>query len=272
MTVIVWDTPGDRVYETGVDRGVLYLEDGSGVPWNGLTSVTERSSGGSVKPIHFNGVKIDDEIVVGEYEGTIKAYTYPDEFLGLEGAVDQENLITSTPSGVYATNQQPKRFGLSYRTLVGNDIEGEEHGYKIHILTNLLATPSNKVFNTIGSETQPIDFEWNVTGIPTELSDGRPTCHLIVDSRKTSPVLLAALEDILYGTVSAPPSLPSLFDLVVFARQFLTLAIFDNGDGTWTAYTPYEGYITMTDATTFSINAANAVIIDANSYTITDTV
>ena len=259
MTAITWDKVGDRNYESGVDRGVLYLNDGTTAAWNGLISVTEKTVGNEASPIYFDGVKFGDSFSPGEYSGAIKAYTYPEALLRAEGVVESDN-------GLYLTNQRPERFGLSYRTGVNNDVDGG--GYKIHILYNLLATPTQKVYEaTLGSDA--ITFEWNLSAVPKEVPGFRPTAHLIIDTRFMSPTLVDDLENTLYGNEVKNPALPDIASLVSFITDWVILRITDNLDGTWTAEGP-DTMIRMLDATTFEITDANAVYLDADTYAITD--
>lgn len=259
MTTLQWDETGERVFEAGVDRGVLYLTDGSGVAWNGLLGVTEKVSGSSQDALYFEGVKYGDHVAIGDFAASLKAYTYPDEFLEFEGLDDVGNglLVTGQPSG---------RFGLSYRTKIGNDVEGIDLGYKIHILYNLTATPSDKNYATL-TGADAIEFEWALTAIPGEIPGYRPTAHLILDSRKMNSLLLSDIEDTLYGTDGTEPRLPSISTLVNFIDSWVIIRITDNFDGTWTAEGPDE-YITMLEEDLFQITQANAVYLDPFTYRI----
>lgn len=260
MTAIVWHEAGTRFYETGVDRGVLYLPEGGGVPWNGLISVNENVVGKQSSPFYFDGIKYADVIGFGEFSGSIKAYTYPDEFLELEG-------IQSVGNGLFITNQQPKRFGLTYRTKIGNEIEFEDLGYKIHILYNLTAIPNQKNYQTQSINPDAIEFEWAITAIPEDVPGFSPTAHLIIDSRHMNSILLSDIENTLYGTLGTDPELPSLSSLTSFIGDWVIIRITDNGNGTWTATGP-DDLITMLDATTFQIIQANAEYLNADTYMI----
>lgn len=261
MTAIVWHETGTRFYETGVDRGVLYLPEGGGVPWNGLLSVNENVVGKQSAPFYFDGVKYADVIGVGDFAGSIKAYTYPDEFLQFDG-------IVSLGNGLFVTNQNPKRFNLSYRTKIGNE-EDDELGYKIHILYNLTAIASQKNYQSQSNDPNIIEFEWNITAIPEDAPGFQPTAHLIIDSRHMNPILLADIENTLYGTVGTDPELPSVSTLTSFISDWVIIRITDNGNGTWTATGP-DDLITMLDSTTFQIIQANAEYLDADTYMISD--
>lgn len=210
MTTLSWDGVGQKFYEYGVDRGVLYLEDGSGVEWNGLTSVDEKFTGAQANPIYWDGVKIDDVIAVADFAASLKAITYPPEFEEYEGIVESDN-------GMMVTAQVPILFGLSWRTLIGNDVQAA-FGYKIHVAVNLSAVPAQRSANTIGKNVDMVEFEWNLTGTPQRVPGFRPTAHLIFDTSKSQPEFVTALEAILYGDETNDAHLPSLGDLVTIAN------------------------------------------------------
>lgn len=261
MTSLVWDQEGTRFYESGVDRGVLYLQDGNGVSWNGLLSVNEDSPVTDAAAIYFDGIKYADLLALGEFSGTLKAFTYPDEFLEFEGILEINN-------GLFVTNQPVNRFGLSYRTKIGNDLDGDQ-GYKIHILYNLLATPSQQAHETQTADVSAMEFEWTITSIPGKVSGFQPTAHLIIDSREMGELLLQDIENTLYGNEFDDAKLPPISTLTSFIDNWVIIRITDNGDGTWTATGPDE-LITMLDATTFQIIQANARYLDADTYVISD--
>src|SRR4051812_21172071 len=206
MTVLEWDKIGDRRYETGVDRGVLFTQDGIAVPWNGLTSVTETVSR-EVKSYYIDGIKYLDHHIPGSYSAKLQAFTYPDELETLLGMAEYA-------PGVFLHDQRTKLFHLSYRTLIGNDIEGTEHGYKIHIVYNILAVPSDKAMDSISDSVSLDPFEWELSGTPSLMFGVRPTAHISLDSRKIDSTLLDTLEGLIYGTAELDPSLPSLVDLL----------------------------------------------------------
>lgn len=259
MTAIIWDQAGERTFEYGVDRGVLYDPDGIGVPWNGLTSV-EEANNNTVEAVYFDGIKINDLVTVGEFSGVIRAFTYPDEFLECEGTFEDQD-------GIFITDQPPKRFHLSYRTKVGNDLD-QDAGYKIHLLYNLTANQATKQYQTLGLDLTPNEFEWAVTSIPEEISSFRPTAHIIIDSRKIDEFLLADIEEILYGNEENDPTLPPLTSLITFIRKWDRLIIVDNGDGTWSAISQTDGYIEMTGPDTFEVTSDTAIFLDADTYEI----
>lgn len=258
MAKLVWDQAGERFYENGVSRGVFYGSNSQGIPWNGLTSVEEKVDD-SVEPLYYDGLKYGEIVTLGDFEGSIRAFTYPDEFLLYEGMDVREG-------GFYLGNQPKQRFGLSYRTEINSDT-GEE-GYKIHLLYNLIAVPANKVYRTMGLNAEPTDFEWDIFALPEHVDRFRPTAHVVIDSRKMDPLMLSDIEDILYGTDDAEPLLPELNGLVTFVLKWGRFIVTDNGDGTWTASSPIEGVIEMVSETEFTINSPTAVYLDAVTYTL----
>jgi hypothetical protein len=213
MAKLQWDKIDERLYETGIDRGVLYLPDqegeySNGVAWNGLTSVEENFAGEGSNPHYFDGVKYLDSYNIGDYTAQLTAYTYPDEFLGFEG-------ISELGDGLFADDQNAKQFGLSYRTVIGSELEGVDHGYKIHLLYNLTATEDPVTYQNGSESPEPIDFTWLISGVPeTSAYKHRPTAHIILDSTQIREDLLAGLEEILYGTDDTNPRLPTLGQLL----------------------------------------------------------
>ena len=207
MAELVWDQVGERLYETGVDRGVLYIPDETGdydegFAWNGLVTVTESPSGAESNPQYADNIKYLNLVSAEEFGATIEAFTYPDEFGQCDG--------TAAPSpGVLVGQQTRKSFGLAYRTRVGNDLEGVDHGYKIHLIYGALAAPSEKAYGTINDSPEAITFSWEVTTSPVAAPDPlKPTSVIVIDSTEVDPADLATLEDILYGTVGDDPRLP----------------------------------------------------------------
>lgn len=264
MTVLKWDEAGERVYQTGIDRGVLYLQDGTVTPWNGLINV-EQDSNQDLKSFYLDGVKFLESLSPGEFLGKLKAFTYPEEFDAVNGA------ITPAPGLTYY-EQVPKSFSLSYRSFVGNDLEGLDHGYKIHILYNLLANQEAYSYNTLNdSSVSPIEFTWSLTGTPPAISNLRPTVHISIDSRTTDPLILELLERTLYGTDTTEPSLPPITEIGEMFGFRGGLLIISPGDGTWIAIDESDTYITMLDDTTFQIDGADATYLDADTYTISST-
>lgn len=217
MAAIVWDDIGKRFFEAGVSKGVFYDYEGNGVGWNGLTSV-EVSTPASVEAIYFDGVKINDFVTTGDFSGTMKAFTYPEEFLPYEG-------VYHDVDGFYITDQPTNRFGLSYQTRIGNDVDGVDYGYKIHLLYELTAIPASRSFDTLSDQTEPIEFEWAITGIPQDIDNFRPTAHVIISSNKFDSYLLKDIEDTLYGTQYEDPILPPLKTLNTIIREATLLRL-----------------------------------------------
>jgi hypothetical protein len=262
MTALVWDEVGSRTYEGGIERGVLYLQDGTAVPWNGLTGVEEDPTS-EVKSYYLEGVKYLQTFSPSEFEGKLKAFTYPEEF-------DRVSGIGNLAPGLDIHDQPAKSFSLSYRTRIGSDVS-PEHGYKIHLLYNVIANPDTFSFDTLQAEAQPTEFAWSLTGTPTKLKGFRPTVHISIDSTQTPPEVMKVLEDQLYGTASMEPSLPSISTVAGYFGYLGELIILDHGDGTWTAVDGSNTYILMLDDTTFQIHDADATYLDADTYTISNT-
>ena len=206
MSQIVWDEIGKRLYETGVDRGVLYPQDNTGsyplgVAWNGLSSVTESPSGAEPTPIYADNIKYLNLMSKEEFGASIEAYTYPEEFEECDGSAE-------IAPGVSIGQQSRKLFGLSYRTKIGNDIEGDRLGYKIHLVYGALAAPSERAYQTINETPEAITFSWEITTTPVSVGNFEPTASLTIDSTKVDEAKLEALEDILYGTAEEEARLP----------------------------------------------------------------
>lgn len=262
MAKIKWDEISERKYQTGVDRGVLYPQEGPAVAWNGLVGM-EESSSSELKAYYLDGVKFLENLSPGEFQGKLKAITYPEEF-------DQAIGLAVVTPGLIVTEQQSKSFNLSYRTLVGNPIEGTDYGYKIHILYNLLAEPETRAYTTISNVDNAMEFVWNLTGTPPKINKFRPTVHVVIDSRTTPNDVMVLLETRLYGSDTTPANLPTIMEVGEYFGYLGALLIIDNGDGTWTALDESDTYITMLDDTTFQIENTDAVIID-DSYEISST-
>ena len=207
MSPLTWDGVGERTYETGVDHGVLYIPDNTGAyadgyAWNGLTTVTESPSGAESNPQYADNIKYLNLVSAEEFGGTIEAFTYPDEFGQCDG--------TATPeAGVAVGQQSRKTFGLSYRTQKGNDTEGTDHGYKLHLVYGALASPSEKAYTTINDSPEAISFSWEFTTTPVAVTGLKPTASITIDSTQVDAGALQDLEDILYGaTADARMPLP----------------------------------------------------------------
>ena len=202
---LTWDDNGDRFYETGVQKGVFYKQVGStyqnGVAWNGLTAVTESPSGAEATALYADDVKYLNLLSNEDFGATVEAYTYPDEFAECDGSA-------SLAKGVTVGQQKRKPFGMCYRTTLGNDTEGNDYGYKLHMIYGALAAPSEKAYATINDSPEAITFSWELTTTPVNVSGLKPTASLTIDSTKVDAEKLAALEKILYGSTEAAPRLP----------------------------------------------------------------
>lgn len=203
MSKIVWDKIGERFYETGVKKGVLYPQGAGGtypkgVAWNGLISVTESPSGAEPTPMYADDIKYLTLMSAEEFGATIEAYTYPDEFAQCDGSAE-------IATGVMIGQQSRKPFGLSYVTTLGNDVDGNDYGYKLHIIYGALAAPSEKGYSTINDSPEAITFSWEISTTPVDVPNYKPTACITIDSTKADPDKLAALEEILYGK---DPSVP----------------------------------------------------------------
>lgn len=205
MAKLVWDETGKRLYETGVSQGVLYPQSGgtypNGVAWNGLTAVTESPSGAEATPLYADNIKYLNLFSAEEFGATIEAYTYPDEFMACDGSAQ-------IAKGAYIGQQNRKQFGMCYKTLLGNDVDANDHGYKLHIIYGAMASPSEKAYATVNDSPEPITFSWEVTTTPVNVTGYEPTASIVIDSTKCDPTKLADLEEILYGSAEEEPRLP----------------------------------------------------------------
>lgn len=207
MPRVTWDAVGERFYEIGVDRGVLYPTSALGIAWSGLISVSETPSGGEPRPFYIDGIKYVNISAAEEFEAAIGAFSSPSEFSACDG-------VSRIQNGLLVTNQPRKPFGLSYRSNLGNDTDGMDHAYKIHLVYNALAAPSQRANNTIDDSVNPSIFNWSITTLPPAITGYKPTAHLVIDSRYTDPAKLSEIEDLLYGTVATSSSLPTPDELI----------------------------------------------------------
>ena len=205
MSKLVWDATGERFYETGVRQGVLYVQESGaypkGVAWNGLTAVTESPSGAEATPLYADDIKYLNLMSAEEFGATIEAYTYPDEFKACNGEGE-------LAAGINIGQQSRKTFGICYRTTIGNDVDGNDHGYKLHLIYGALAAPSEKAYATINDSPEAITFSWEVTTTPVNVTGHKPTASLTIDSTKVDASKLTELENILYGSDEEEPRLP----------------------------------------------------------------
>ena len=206
MAKLVWDQTGERFYETGVDHGVLYPQDNlgtysNGVAWNGLTSVSESPSGAEPTDLYADNIKYISIRSAETFGATVEAYTYPDEFAVLDGSAE-------LAEGIIIGQQPRKAFGLCYRTRIGNDIQFENYGYKLHLLYGCSVSPSEKSYQTINDSPEAITFSWEMTTVPVNVTGFKPTATIILDSTKLGTAKMTAIEDVLYGTAEVDPRLP----------------------------------------------------------------
>lgn len=205
MSKLEWDKTGERFYETGVRKVVLYPKAAGaypkGVAWNGVTSIEESPSGAEASPLYANDTKYLNLMSTEEYGASITAYTYPDEFAACDGSA-------SLADGVSIGQQKRTEFGLCYRTAIGNDADGAEHGYKLHLVYGCLASPSSKSHTSINNDPEATEMSWELTTTPVEVTGHRPTATVEIDSTKVDATALALLEDMLYGSESEDAKLP----------------------------------------------------------------
>ena len=241
MTKLAWDPVGSRLYETGVDRGVLYIPDVlgayvNGVAWNGLTTITETPSGASPTAQYADNIKYLNMISAETFDAQIDAFTYPDEFSQFDG------IQTPTgATGIQVAQQSRKTFGLCYRTKLGNDIAGDDYAYKIHIIYGCTAAPSQKAYTTINDAPAAMPFSWAISTSPVAVNNLKPTALLTIDSSKVTAASLAALELILYGSVGVNPALPTPDAIVtLFSGTITTVALLNPP-----TFVPTTGVITV---------------------------
>lgn len=210
MTKLNWDVQGERYYETGVSKGVLYpFKEGkytNGVAWNGLTAVTESPSGAEPTPLYADNIKYLNLLSNEEFAATVEAYTYPDEFAECDGSAELS-------TGVSVGQQKRIPFGMSYVTKVGNDTDGQDYGYKIHLIYGALAKPSQKNYATINDNPEAITFSWELSTTPVAVPNLKPTACITIDSKKVEPAKLKKIEDKLYGTETEEATLPTPAEL-----------------------------------------------------------
>lgn len=196
MSRLEWDKTGERIYETGTDRGVLYVASNgtypTGVAWNGLTGVDENPSGAEANAQYADNIKYLELRSAEDFGATVTAYTYPDEFEQCDGSAEPAE-------GMYIGQQARKMFGMSYRTKIGNDVDGDEHGYYIHLIYGATASPSQRSYKTVNDSPEPIEFSWEVTTTPVNITGYKPVAHVRINSTKADPENLAVLESVLYG-------------------------------------------------------------------------
>jgi hypothetical protein len=242
MTRLDWDRTGERFFEAGADRGVLFIGDNAGVPWNGLVGFSHNQSGGESSPRYLDGVKISNRTTPEEFEGTLEAYTYPTEFERCDGTARADN-------GLRITKQRRKPFSMVYRTKIGDDLEGIDSGYKLHFLYNLTAEPSDRSYKSLSDQVEPLTFNWKITSRGVAVSGYRPTAHFYIDSRDIPSGLLSDLEDIIYGTDTTDSSLPAP-DELFFMFDSYSDTVYDAGSPLTPVFVTYDagGPTTAVDA------------------------
>lgn len=206
MSKLVWDKTGERLYETGVKNGVLYVQDETGeypkgVAWNGLTAVTESPSGAEATALWADDMKYLNLLSTEEFGATIEAYTYPDEFAECDGSA-------VLAKGVKIGQQKRKVFGMVYKTTLGNDIDANDYGYKLHIIYGALAAPTERGYATINDSPEAITFSWEISTTPVNVTGFKPTSYIEINSKTADPTKLAALEEKLFGSESGEATLP----------------------------------------------------------------
>ena len=213
MAKLIFNNVGERLFETGVKNGVLYVQDDDGfypkgVAWNGLLSVTESPSGAETTPLYADDVKYVVLYAAEEFGATVEAYTYPEEFEQCDGSA-------AISEGITIGQQTRKSFGMCYKTSVGNDVEGQDYGYKIHIIYGAKAAPSEKSYSTINDSPEAVTFSWELSTVPVPVEGHNPTATIVIDSTKVSKTLLEGLENMLYGTDTEDPYLPLPREIMV---------------------------------------------------------
>lgn len=217
MPKLKWDQTGERLYETGVDKVVLFPMEstgqyGAGVAWNGITAVNESPSGAESTALYANNGKYLNLISNEDFAATIEAYTYPDEFEECDGSKE-------IAPGVVIGQQKRKAFGLAYRSLIGNDVDGNDHGYKLHLVYGCLAAPSENNHSTVNDSPEAGTMSWSVSTTPVEVADAKPTATVTIDSTKADKAKLKKLEDMLYGTEQAESKLPLPAEVITLMKD-----------------------------------------------------
>jgi hypothetical protein len=235
MTRLTWAQTGERYFEAGIDRGVLFVGDNPGVPWVGLVSFDQQQSGGESTPRYLDGIKISNRTSQEEFEGTLEAYHYPVEFERCDGTYRADN-------GLRITQQRRREFAMIYRSKIGNDIAGLERAYKLHLMYNLKAEPSERGYHTLIEQNEPLTLSWRITSRAVPISGYRPSAHFIIDSRDIPAELLTQIEDLLYGTEDTDSTLPTPGELLFLFDSYL--------DTVYDAGSPYTEVFVIYDAGT----------------------
>lgn len=262
MTRLTWSENSERIFETGLDRGVLYPKDGPAVSWNGLISVDETGAD-SASEFFMDGRPFLYLPAPKEYKASLKAYTYPDEFSTLMG-------VTEVTDGMYVDSQMSDSFDLSYRTLIGDVVQGTSAGYKIHLVYNATVNPQGSSYQSLSDTVNPTDFSFDIQAVPVALAGYLPTAHVIIDTRHMDVTRLQELEDTLYGNSITNASVPEpqiIADLLGFGAEIIITNI---GDGTWTAEGSYHN-VYLLEPGIFEIDNVNAIGHGDGTYDISST-
>lgn len=254
---LTWGDAGERFYEIGLDRGVLYPPVGDGVAWNGLISVDESPQNTGVKTYYLDGVPYLQLPGSEEFQATMTAMHRPTEFSECDG-------VATGLNGLLITQQKRLPFGLSYRTFIGNDTQGDRYSYRIHLVYNALTLPSPRPYSSQGGSVNVARYTWQISALPPAVNGYKNTPHLIIDSATAPPELLAELEDILYGTAETAPRLPTPQEIFDLGFGF---TVTDHGDGTFSVTGPDE-FIVSTGPDTYEITSPTVVALDADTYSI----
>ena len=256
MAELIWGELSNRVYETGIDRGVLYVDDNPGVPWDGLISLDQEPTGGAIREFYLDGEKIMSLSKDTDFKAKLTAYSSPPEFDLCDGMAFLRN-------GLFSTMQPRKPFGLAYRTTVGNGTDGDDFGYKIHLIYNCMAVPSNQSFKSKGDKPNLTNFTWDISTKPEVVPGSKKTAHLVIDSTKAYDWAISSIEQILYGTADQDPRLPLPTEVVQIFEDNSILQITDNGDGTWTAAGP-DAVVSMVNPDEFQISWPSVIFTDVD--------
>lgn len=256
--MLTWDAPTERYFQHGVDRGVIYLPEP--VVWNGLISVDEMG-GGSSEIMYRDGKVIFADVDASDFEANVQAFFFPDEFSVCLG-------IPAAAEGLYVDNQKPKRFGLSYRTLIGSGTAGDMFGYQIHMIYNCLASMGRRTHKTLTDTPDPMTFDFGIVCTPIKLIGFRPTAHYIIDTRGMNSTAVSELEDILYGVDEVEGSMPTPTELFEMMNFGVIMTVTDNGNNT-VKISGANQYFTQNPDGTYTVTNLNATDI-GDEYTISD--
>jgi len=253
-----WSDPAQRLYEAGVDRGVFYPAVGPGVAWNGLISLTENDDNKTQMVLYVDGDRHISNIQIGSYSATLSAITYPVEFEEYEGYAND-----------FITGQRRKSFSLSYRTLIGDPVEGTDFAYKIHLVYNVLADPSGNEFTSLNVDTDYLTLEWELSTTPVPILGLHPSAHLIIDSRTVNVDVLTILEEWLYGTAGTTPRMPSMTEIFALFESYAIFRVVDNGDGTATISGPDDAVYPLGHDDLWVLDYISVNQIEENLYFVT---